>query len=468
MIRLFFFFLALFIQQKGLAYYTYVINSGGSSVSVVDFLTNSVFKTIEVGNSPSFSAITPDKNYIYVPNSNDDTVSIIDTIENIVIGTENVLGSPFFATITPDGSSAYIACEGGVSVINTSNQKNIANIPLDFVCTQVLFSPNGEKAYVLTPDNVIEIDTSSNQVSNTSTINAFDLGQYPNLIAITSDGETIYSTNFYDNQGFPMYAINTENLSSVSIPLTGYVINPTISLSILPNQKFIYASGNFNDPQNQNYYVYVIETSTNTVSNEIFISNVTNANIDPPVLIATLDGEKIYTSNYGSDEVYFINTIDNSVSAPITTSIQNPNFPTLTDDGAFVYLCGTDGAICSINVSTNEVSDPIPVGASPNCIIIIPPPKPVSNLMGFQKTDSYITQKETYNFLSWAAPINGIIPVSYRIYRNSNLTDLAAITNSFSFIDHNRIANQTYTYYVVSVANNGDFSTPAIITISPI
>jgi YVTN family beta-propeller protein len=55
----------------------YVANSGGSSVSVINTLTNAVDQTITVGTIPEGVGITPDGTKVCVNNYTSATVSVI-------------------------------------------------------------------------------------------------------------------------------------------------------------------------------------------------------------------------------------------------------------------------------------------------------------------------------------------------------------------------------------------------------
>lgn len=81
----------------------------------------------------------------------------------------------------------------------------------------------------------------------------------------------------------------------------------------------------------------------------------------------------------------------------------------------------------------------------------------------------FATQTDYVNVLTWKAPQSSpTSPVEYRIYRDANLTKLIATipaNHKLIFKDHNRKKNKTYTYFVVSVDESGNISTPAVVKI---
>ena len=56
-------------------------------MTVIKTSTNTVVKTVRVGNSPDGIAITPNGNDAYVGNSGSNTVSVIKTSTNTVVKT---------------------------------------------------------------------------------------------------------------------------------------------------------------------------------------------------------------------------------------------------------------------------------------------------------------------------------------------------------------------------------------------
>lgn len=64
-------------------------------------------------------------------------------------------------------------------------------------------------------------------------------------------------------------------------------------------------------------------------------------------------------------------------------------------------------------------------------------------------------QTEFFNELNWSALVPSTQPVSYNIYRDDVLIKNIE-ANSFSYRDHNLLAETTYSYVVYAVDNNGD------------
>jgi YVTN family beta-propeller protein len=57
---------------------SYVTNSDGAYVSVIDVATSKITGVIYVGNGPAGVAVSPDGAHVYVADFDDDSLSIVD------------------------------------------------------------------------------------------------------------------------------------------------------------------------------------------------------------------------------------------------------------------------------------------------------------------------------------------------------------------------------------------------------
>ncbi|QLH36219.1 MAG: hypothetical protein HWD61_08835 [Parachlamydiaceae bacterium] len=68
--------------------------------------------------------------------------------------------------------------------------------------------------------------------------------------------------------------------------------------------------------------------------------------------------------------------------------------------------------------------------------------------------------------LTWKPPLSGSSPVAYLIFRNSALTDLIGIVPAEQLFQRPQSQkNHIYTYFVVSVDEKGNFSSPAEVVV---
>lgn len=96
--------------------------------------------------------------------------------------------------------------------------------------------------------------------------------------------------------------------------------------------------------------------------------------------------------------------------------------------------------------------------------------RPPSNLRGKQVIEQHSQQKDRVNVLRWDPPKSGASPVAYNVYRNDLKTLIGVIpaNGKLEFRDHGCSKNESYTYYIVAIAQQDSASSPAKITIKPI
>jgi YVTN family beta-propeller protein len=209
----------------------YVINVNDNTVSVIDTINNTVVATIPVGSAPNGVAITPDgtrpndddgrrqKPLAYVTNEADNTVSVIDTASNTVVATIPVRQEPNGVAVTPDGTHAYVTnkLDDSVSVIDTSSNTVVATVPGFVLPTGVAATRGGTGPYerddrrhqslAYVTNYVATIDGSNLPASAVSVIDSasntlvatIPVGQFPNGVAITPDGNHAYVANQGDH-----------------------------------------------------------------------------------------------------------------------------------------------------------------------------------------------------------------------------------------------------------------------------
>lgn len=234
----------------------------GGSVTVIDTSTKTVTATIAVGRYPSGVAVNPSDTEVYAANRDDDTVSVIDTSSNAVIATITGVGNiPRGVVFHPTASQAYVATEGGVSVIDTSTRAVTTTIPIT-KAVDVILDPSGAQAYASSSTGVSVIDTSTNTV--TAAIPAS--GAFS--MALTPYGDKLYVTC---NAGIAVVdtATNTVTKDITNADLTAYRIAITADGG----------SAYVTDPLHAK--LGIIDTATDTVS-----ATITDAGFFQPLAIA--------------------------------------------------------------------------------------------------------------------------------------------------------------------------------------
>jgi YVTN family beta-propeller protein len=178
----------------------YVASPLSKVLSVIDTNSNAVVHVIPEPFTPFQLAITPDGTRAYVTNGAGlafgTSVFVVNLLTNTLTADIGVFITPSGIAITPDGKRAYVpnANSALLSVIDTENNVGLSPIILWFGISGVAVSHDGAKVYVANPDNgtVSVIDTSTNDV--TATIQ-FPFGRRPKFLALTPDDSRVYVTS---------------------------------------------------------------------------------------------------------------------------------------------------------------------------------------------------------------------------------------------------------------------------------
>lgn len=202
-------------------------SGNGTTVRVVNLNTDTIVGApIVVGQAPAAVAMSPDGAFVYSINYVDGnpgtgTMSVIRTSDNTVVDTIPGFSGPFGIAITPDGKYAYVTNFGSnnfipigttVSVVDLSSNSIVATIDVGIQPSGVAISPDGRFAYVTNYNTLYADSVNFNDLTpGQGTVNIIDIatntvlppiiavGQSPDAIAISPNGEFAYVTNYTSN-----------------------------------------------------------------------------------------------------------------------------------------------------------------------------------------------------------------------------------------------------------------------------
>lgn len=481
-----------------------------------DTATNTVTTTVPLSADSLAAVITPDGSRIYVANYDVASVSVIDTATNEIIDTilTTVGTGAFDIIVSPDGLKVYVSnnLSGFVTVIDTTTNSVLTNIFVSINLGPLSITPDGKTVYVgdVLFGNVTSIDTATNTI-----VTSFLTGASPGMISITPDGTTAYVANFLSDTVSIVDVATNMVTSTINFPVDA---GPYGSF-ILPNGQTMYVA-NIN-----NSTISVVDIATNMIVTTIPFPE----GSEPFWIAGTPNGKTVYVTNAGTDDVIPIDVATNTLEttfANIAGEIQDivisadqapfarftvraapANSPTTFDASESTTPVGTivsyawdfgDGfttvtntpiinhTYTTINLfnvtltvtnsagtSTSKVfsSRFMSNNGGPSAVfstIISIGPAPPINLTGFQKECRFVIQSDIINVIRWQAPTSNPKPVSYRIYRDATLSDLLIsipATDPLEYQDHNRKKHKSYTYYIVSVSQQGTISSPDKIII---
>src|ERR1700722_15969157 len=108
----------------------WVMSQDGTTIEVIDPMTNTIVQTIKSVDKPYGAVFSPDGSRAYVTTENENFLSVLDTKTGNVITKIALSGSvPNLPLITQDGKRVYVCIRhspaGAVDVIDTSSLERI-------------------------------------------------------------------------------------------------------------------------------------------------------------------------------------------------------------------------------------------------------------------------------------------------------------------------------------------------------
>ena len=282
-------------------------------------------------------------------------------------GTYNIAG--YFQAAQGNQSVTVSIIQDFGTVLFTTSDFSVANYPLQVFNFANVKLPAGavldfvEGAAQSTPDGtclalaITEVETSPNTVFAT-----IPVGINPEGLAVTSDSSIVFVADYAsgNGNGVSMLEAQTGELALTTLNVVGQGPN---QLALTPNGQFLYISNNNNNT-----------VSAITTGDIAFTTAISGTGLNRPLGIAvTPDGTQVYLVNNQSNTVSVIQTSNHQLSpTPITVGHQ-PTYVAFTPNGQQAFVSNSqDNTVSVINVTSQTVGETIPVGTSPQGIAILP------------------------------------------------------------------------------------------------
>jgi YVTN family beta-propeller protein len=435
--------------------FAYIANQQLNEVDVIDVATNSLLTRIAIPalspapySTPACIAVAPNGKTVCVANGNPISASSTYAISISVIDATLAVPALLIPSIPVTSFSAD-------------------SVPVD-----IAYTTDSNSVYIASRDGTVYsvTDITSSQTVATAT-SIFNYLYMPIAIGNTPNGQTAYiGTVFTGTASNGVYYMPVPaNHPVTQIPATAQSNTVIGAIAIAPNGHTAYAVTNNTSGLGN---LLVIDTASNTLTNTIDLGS----NTDLPGIIVSPDGNYLYITDNGNDDIIVIptNNLTNITTFPSPGAFAlaitpDSNELYVTDDNANVspyrVPAGTP-VTSSISLGGHAYQFSIvisPLSTSP--LSLLPP----SSVSGCKTKNVFLLQTDYINNITWTAPATGTTPAAYAIYRNSALTQLAGIvpaTGPLQYYDHDRNPNVTYTYYIVSVDASGNQSAPATVTVT--
>ena len=266
-------------------YKLYVSCRGNNVVYVINTKSNNVIKTISIPELTIFNIKMSPIGKLYAMCSNGNIV-VIDTITDTVTNTILNTGKAWDITFSSFNGLAYSTggSEGKIYVINYTTDDSLAatytnssncGIVIDPISyTYISTHPKaGEVYFGLVANEVLAYNTyngSSNNAFNnlatyTTGATTGNIGTFPQGLAISPDGNSVYVANLGSGDVTTLYPTNSA--SSIKVSLSGTGSHTPFGLFATSDGLYLYIS---NSSQNN---VQIMDTSSHTIIKSISVGN---------------------------------------------------------------------------------------------------------------------------------------------------------------------------------------------------
>jgi len=297
----------------------------------------------------------------YVISENDNFISIIDLSNNMPTNVINNVGNPVDLATTPDGKFVYVAAEGSVLVVQTSDMKVVDNIDIDVgeENVSIAISPDGNFVYVTNFDMMnMEYVVTIIQTSDNTVVDTVEVQNQPTDIAVTPDSKFVYVVNgggAIDPQQSPNSTVSVIQTSDHTVIDTINVGRDSVEIAIDPNGDFAYVTN-----------VLSNDISKIQISNNMVVDNIKGFT-KPLVVEVSPDNELLYVVEEASTAVNVYKILDNMVIDTVVVENQTSGFLCVvaSPDGDFIYICGSS-AVIVVPTSNYSKITPVELGADVN------------------------------------------------------------------------------------------------------
>lgn len=371
-------------------------------------------------------------------------------------------------TVTTETYDPIVFTPGATTFQFTNNSAFSSDINIGFIFryfgvdyTTFILNPNGFASFTFLapgfngPDNPIP-----NAV--TEPVNSIMFGYQPLAPSVMNPGTVTYEvTGTAPNRIFKLHYEALNTCDNAELQQIGFILYETTNIIDVVLETKTDCGPSTEGIQNSSGTIAFTATGRNDSAWGALNDTVRFT----PFLPSVITGPTSVCTNETAQ--YTLPTIQGATS--FTWSIlpdDGPTFVGPTDGDTITLSTGNTSGVHVLSVTVeNSCSTPFSTSLAINIVSCASPINPG----GFQTKNKFLTQTDIINVIRWSPPADASTVVAYIIYRDAALTDVAGevLPNQFKFRDHNRTEGVIYTYYIVSLLNNGNRSDPTVITVFP-
>lgn len=340
----------------------------------------------------------------YITNYVGGTVSILNQdlnqlADNIPSSIDNNSAGPSGIVVSPDGTRLYVAnrprfgrTNGSVSVIDLTERKVIAVIPVGLAPLGIALNPTGERLFVANEGSfsLSVIDTASNQPFVDLNVPNLRANPYPRGVAthpnplrplVYVSNRTVNSfsddnANPYVDQCDALVARPPVNVNHDQCVGSLSIFDADLKMQVgsvavgwAPEGVAVHPDGGFVYVANSgDRTVSVVETVFNQVVGIITLDEFGGAPqpLVPRGVAVSPDGNRLYVTDGAGNRLFVIDTTANHAVVGIVPVGKKPYGVSVSPDSKRVYVANTDGNTVSVvDGRSNQVITTIPVGLGP-------------------------------------------------------------------------------------------------------
>jgi YVTN family beta-propeller protein len=288
----------------------------------------------------------------YVGLFKDDAVAVIDTTQNRVVATIPVPKGPHGLVVTPDGRKVYVSSDGAstVSVIDTASDKVAASIEVGANPHGLAMSQDGRRVLVsgFGTNRSLVIDTTTDRVVGEVAVPQVHNG------TLSADGSRAYVASQKQGEA-AIVILDLKTMTRVgAMPLD----KTPRALDLSPDGKRLYFTlAGVNAVQ-------VLDTATNQVVAQIPVG------ASPHEAPFTADGRWALAVSQGPGEIGVLDVMSGTVAGTVTVG-KLPHWVTSTSDGGTAYVTNEgSNEVSVVDLAKRTVIATIPVGNAPRKIAV--------------------------------------------------------------------------------------------------